>query len=234
MLVGNSVSLPPAEAVAAYPELLQARLQDKWQFFPIIRGGQTVDEFETEILRVVEEILPQVVILQVGVNECAPRPLKRHERAWLGRLRPRLLQSAVIRLLHQFRPYIIRARGPNQFTAISLFADTVQRIIARARSVGSMVLVLPITHVSPIAEIRQPFFNREIDRYNDVLRSFRGDGVSYLEEHELVGNRTPNGFCVSPESVHLNDWTHEQLAACIAGWLERKVHLNESLVGKQP
>jgi lysophospholipase L1-like esterase len=233
VIVGNSVSLSPAEGIAAYPELLHTRLQDQWRIFTVIKGGQTIDEFEPGILSLLEDTLPHAVTLQVGVNECGPRPLKRQEREWLGGLRPHLLRSAIIRVLHQFRPYIIRARGPNQFTSIPLFADTVHRIIAKARSLGSSVLLLPITHVSRAAEARQPFFNREIDRYNDTLRSCKENGVSYLDEQLVVGDLRPEQFCITPESVHLNAWAHEKLAACIADWLERQVHPNDSLVGKQ-
>jgi hypothetical protein len=82
-------------------------------------------------------------------------------------------------------------------------------------------LILPITQVSPTAEIRQPFFNREIDRYNAILRSVKGNGVLYLEQQELLGNTKPEDFCITPESVHLNGWAHEKLAAHLADWLER-------------
>jgi hypothetical protein len=214
------VSLPPREGVVAYPELLETRLDDQWQVVKIIRGGQTVDQFESEIVTALEEKAPRALILQVGVNECGPRPLKRQERERLGRVRPAWLRSFLIRGIHEFRPQIIRARGPNPFTSISAFADSVQGIIAKAVSLRCAVLILPITQVSPMAEIRQPFFNREIDRYNDILRSIKGNGVSYLEQHEVLGKAGPEDFCITPESVHLNGWAHEKLAAYLADWLE--------------
>jgi len=49
LLVGNSVSQSPTQGVAAYPELLEGRLRH-WEVFKIIRGGQTVDQFEEDIL----------------------------------------------------------------------------------------------------------------------------------------------------------------------------------------
>src|SRR2546422_2423866 len=88
LLVGNSVSQSPMQGVAAYPELLEARLNDQWRVVKIIRGGQTVDQFEPEIVTALEETAPRALILQVGINECGPRPLKRQERERLGRVRP--------------------------------------------------------------------------------------------------------------------------------------------------
>lgn len=215
------MSLPPREGVTAYPELLEARLDDHWRVVKIIKGGQTVDQFEPEIVTALEKTVPRALILQVGVNECGPRPLKRQEREWLGRLQPAWLRSFLIRAIHEFRPQIIRARGPNPFTSVSAFADSVQRIVATAIPLRCAVLILPITRVSPTAEIRQPFFNREIDRYNAILRSIKGNGVVYLEQQELLGKTKPEDFCITPESVHLNGWAHEQLAAHLADWLER-------------
>ena len=222
--------MPPADGVTAYPELLQARLRDKWQVFTIIGGGKTIDELEPDILAALDNLRPHVLALQVGVNECGPRPLSRQERARLGRVRPRLLQSFIIRVLHAFRPHIIRARGPNQFTSATAFAECVRRIIARARALHAFVVIVPITHVSASAEIRQPFFNREIDRYNDILRGIKADGVLYLEERELFGDRRPEEFCLTPETVHLNGWAHERLAAVIADRLVGQLSSSHSEV----
>jgi len=210
------------EGVAAYPELLEKRLGDQWRVIQIIRGGETVDEFEPEVLTTLEETAPRAVILQVGINECGPRPLNRKERERLGRVWPRWLRSLLISVIHRFRPQIIRARRPNQFTPLAVFGETVQRIIAKAVSLHCAVLILPITRVSATAEIRQPFFNREIERYNDILRAFNGNGVLYLEQKELLGNNTPEGFCVSPESVHLNGRAHERIAAFVTDWLDAR------------
>lgn len=234
LLVGNSVSMPPMEGVAAYPELLEIRLGDEWRLVRIIRGGETVDQFEPEVLSTLETTRPRAVILQVGINECGPRPLNRKERERLGRVWPRWLRSLLIRVIHHFRPQIIRARGPNQFTPLAVFAESVQRIIAKAESLGSAVLILPITQVTPTAEIRQPFFNREIERYNSILRAFKGNAIVYLEQQELLGDDTPEGFCISRESVHLNGRAHERIAACVSDWLDRSPNTGRLLRETRP
>ena len=234
LLVGNSVSLPPTEGVEAYPELVEERLSDRWRVVRIIRGGETVDQLEPEILATLEKTAPRAVILQVGINEFGPGPLNRKERERLGGVRPRWLRSLLIRGIHHFRPQIIRARGPNQFTPVALFAESVQRIIAKALSLRCAVLILPITQVSATAEIRQPFFNREIERYNEVLRTFQGNGVVYLEQQELLGNNMPEAFCFSPESVHLNGRAHETIAACVTDWLDRSLDTSALLRETSP
>jgi hypothetical protein len=134
------------------------------------------------------------------------------------------VRSLLIRVIHRLRPQIIRARGPNQFTPPAVFTESVQRVITKAVSLRCAVLILPITRVSTTVEIRQPFFNREIERYNDILRAFKGNGVFYLEPQELLGDNTPEGFCISPESVHLSGRAHERIAAFVTDWLDRSFH----------
>src|SRR6266487_865052 len=220
LLVGNSMSQSPMQGVEAYPELLETRLDAQWRVVKIIKGGQTVDQFESEIVTALDEIVPRAVILQVGVNECGPRPLKRRERERLGKVRPAWLRSLLIRAIHEFRPQIIRARGPNQFTSLPVFTESVRRIVKKAVSLHCPVLILPIMHVSRIAEVRQPFFNREIDRYNEILRSMKDRAVVYVEEPELFMNKKAEDLCVSPESVHLNAWAHERLTEFVADWVD--------------
>lgn len=219
LVVGNSVSEAPAKGVVPYPELLEARILPGWQVCKVIRGGKTVDELEADAAATIRANRPRALILQVGVNECGPRPLSRQERAWLGRLQPGWLRGALISLIHRYRPQIIRWRGPRSFTSLPEFQQCVRRILASAREIGCAVLILPITKVSATAEIRQPFFNREIERYNNVLRSFNGTDVRYVEQVELFGDLTPDHYCIVPESVHLDAMAHERIAAYVGRWL---------------
>lgn len=204
LIVGNSISLPPGEGVAAYPELLEAKIGQQWDIHTIVRGGQTIDEFVSEVVAGLNEIVPQALVLQIGINECAPRPLRRRERDRLGRLRPRWFQALIIQCIHQFRPQIIRLRGLNQFTQLAVFAKCVEGIVATCASLRCPVIILPIMSVTSAAEARQPMINREIDRYADMLRSLNSCSVSYLEQCKLFGGSGPNDFCITQESVHLN------------------------------
>lgn len=205
--------------MAAYPQLLEEKLGQQWAVHTIIRGGKTVDEIESEVTSCLNKIEPHAMVLQIGINECAPRPLTRQERAWLSELRPRWLQALLIRCIHLFRPHIIRLRGPNQFTPETVFVECVQRIVATCASLSCPMVILPIASVTSVAELRQPMINREIDRYAQMLRSFNSSRVSYLEQHKLFGNKGADDFCSTPESVHLNGWAHEQIAEHLANYL---------------
>lgn len=219
LIVGNSVSASPAQGIPAYPELLEELLA-QCEVVKIIHSGRTIDNMESEILSALGQVSFSVMVLQVGINECGPRPLSRQERARLSKLRPVRLRMWIIKFLHNYRPHIIRWRGLNQFTPRPKFVEVVGRVVKKAVTLNCAVLILPITHVTATAEIRQPFFNREIDRYNAVLRSFSGNGARYIEQRELFGDMKPDEFCITPESVHLNGMAHEKIASLLVQHLQ--------------
>jgi hypothetical protein len=218
VIVGNSVSLPPAPDIEAYPQRVAAAIAGDWSVATIIHSGKTVEEMEPEILTALSTA-PAALVLQVGINECAPRPLAPPGRRRLGALRPLWLRSAIVAAIHRWRPTIIRVRPLAQFTPPDRFAASVRRIAAAARAASSRMLILPITGVTTAAEARTPFTNREVERYNQALRAAAGDGVAWVETASLLSGMTPVDYCHAPETVHWSAAAHARVAQFVVGWL---------------
>lgn len=218
LIVGNSVSNPPHDGSPSYVQLLSDRLATAGVVETIIRGGETIAQIEPVAITALGRN-PDYLVLQVGINECAPRPLSVSERARLGRLRPAWLQRQIIRVIHRFRPQIIRARALNQVVPLADFVATVQRVVDRAAAAGTRVLILPITTVAAEAEGRTPFTNREARRYNDALRAFASATVRVPSQVEVFGSDDALPIVASPDTVHLSAAAHRTLASFIAGWL---------------
>jgi len=157
--------------------------------------------------------------VQVGINDCAPRPLSRSQRQRLGELRPEWLKRRIIGALHRWRPYIIKARPLTQFTPLDRFASSVGRIVAAGRGLGASVLLLPITRVTSVAEQRTPYTNREVERYNGALCSAAQGPVTWVDEATLFPGLTPMEFCATPDTVHLSGRAHQRVADFIVQWL---------------
>lgn len=218
LIVGNSVSLPPAAGIDAYPERVALRLGDSWRTDTILRSGATVEEMEADVLAALVA-QPDYLVLQVGINECAPRPLGVGERAWLGRLRPLRLRQLLIRVIHHLRPHIIRLRPLQQFTPLPRFVSSVRRIVMQAAAGGTRVLVLPITRVTAEAERRTPFTNREVARYNDALAPLASTLVHVASNEAIFGEAGPDTLCHTPETVHLSAAAHDAISDYILRWL---------------
>jgi lysophospholipase L1-like esterase len=220
LVIGNSVSLPPAPNVAAYPELVAARLAGTWHVRTVIHSGATIEQMEGDVQQALDE-RPDCVVLQVGINECAPRPLSVAERERLGRLRPLTLRHYIIRAIHHLRPHIIRMRALHQFTPLPRFVEAVARTLAYAAERGARVLVLPLTPVTATAERRTPYSTREIVRYNAALAGFAGPRVDVVSAAAIFGDRTADELCMSPDTVHLSASAHEAIATYVVRWLQQ-------------
>jgi lysophospholipase L1-like esterase len=218
LIVGNSVSNPPHTGEPSYSQLLEERLAGSGSVETLIRGGETIVQIQGSAMAALG-MRPDYLVLQVGINECAPRPLSLAERARLGRVRPSWLQRQIIRLIHRFRPNIIRARALNQVVPLPEFVATVTRLLDAAVAAGTRVLVLPITSVAPEAESRTPFTNREVRRYNDALQALASPGVRVASQAEVFGSDVAAEIVASPDTVHLSPDAHRALASFIANWL---------------
>jgi len=222
LIVGNSVSQSPAPGVDAYPERLRALLGDGWDVTSVIRSGATIEEMEPEVLAALR-IQPDVVVLQVGINECAPRPLAPPARERLGMLRPLWLRHAIIRMVHRWRAQIIRWRPLAQVVPFDRFAASVGRIARAVRSGGARLIVLPITEITAAAEQRTPFTNREVARYNGALRALAGDGVAWIDRETLWPGLAPADYCYAPETVHWSAAAHRRVAEYLGRSVESAV-----------
>ena len=219
LVIGNSVSQPPSPEVPAFPERVSALAAGRWRVETLVNSGATIEQMEAEALTALAR-RPERLVLQIGINECAPRPLGWDERERLGRLRPVALRNLIIRCIHFFRPTIIRVRRLQQFTPLPRFVASAGRVVSAAVSNGIPVLILPITNVTAIAEVRTPYTNREIRRYNEGLSGLAAPMVRVVTQEELFGPATADQLCVTPDSVHLGASAHARIAAFIAGWLE--------------
>ena len=219
LVVGNSVSQPPGPNVPAFPERLAARVGGRWRLETIVNSGATIEQMEPDVMAALARS-PARLVLQVGINECAPRPLNWSERERLGRLRPVWLRHLIIRIIHVLRPTIIRVRSLQQFTPLPRFVASASRVVSAAAAKGIPVLILPITTVTTVAEMRTPYTNREIDQYNEGLAGLAAPLVRVVTQPELFGAATADELCVTPDSVHLGADAHARIAEFIAEWLD--------------
>ena len=129
LIVGNSVSMPPAPDVPGYPERLAAMTAGRWSMETLIKSGETIEQMERDVLAAIAR-RPDRVVIQVGINECAPRPLSVAERERLGQA-----ASALAALADHSRPAPLPAADHSRTHAASVHAVAAIRR-KRAQSSG--------------------------------------------------------------------------------------------------
>lgn len=222
LVLGNSVSMSPPEAkdhpVTCYPDLLRERLAAGGiRVEHRSSSGATVEDIERAAREVVPALRPAAVVIQTGIVDCAPRPLRDSERESLERLRPRLLRTAIVRFLHEYRGSVIRYRGLVQRMDIVSFKQHFGQLLEACLAVTSRVAILPIFPATRSILARNPRLAAEIDKYNEVMRSDLR--ASMFDAGEIFDGASIETLSVGPESVHLNQRGHDSIAAAVERWL---------------
>jgi len=214
--------MSPPEArenpVTCYPDLLRERLETEgWRVEHRSSSGATVDDIERTARQIVPELRPAAVVIQLGIVDCAPRPLRPWERDLLGRIRPRLLHAVVVRFLHEYRAEVIRYRGLIQRTDIVAFREHFRQLLDHCLAVTNRIAILPIFPATSSILARNPRLAAEIGKYNEAMRS--DPRAVMFDVGEIFGKASIETLSVTPESVHLNQGGHELMAACLEKWL---------------
>lgn len=202
---------------ATYPYVLDQSLRRRLATSsPIVieRGmrRRTIEYVLDEWLELVELRKPDVVVVHVGIVDCAPRVFLRRERQFIENLRPARLRDWVLRFVHRHRRAIIRMRGrvyvpPQRFRA--LVAQVVEK--ARQCKLRSLVFVNIITPPAEMEE-RSPGFIQNVDTYNEILKSqVHGEGIHLINLNGMIRDGGgPDKLTV--DGIHINEMGHAMLA----------------------
>jgi lysophospholipase L1-like esterase len=173
----------------------------------------------------VELKAPDVVILQVGVVDCAPRIFSRTEKRVLNLpVVPNLLREWLIRSRSKRRAKLT-ARDPmaKVYTAPDEFRHFLEEFQAKlGRQVPQPVLVvLPIIYEPTAMEAKSPGYTQNATRYNSILADFAGRSEAiWLSEQELLGSNL-SGDCFADDGYHLSPEGNRRLANSLAQRLAR-------------
>jgi acyl-CoA thioesterase-1 len=213
---------------ATYPYVLDRSLRQRLntQSPMIIERGmrrRTIEYVLDEWLELVELRTPDVVIVHVGIVDCAPRVFLRRERQFVENLRPARLRNMVLGFVHQHRRAIVRMRGrvyvpPQRFS--SLVAQVVHK--AKQSKLRSLVLVNIITPPAEM-EARSPGFIENVNTYNEILKSqAHGEGIHLVDLDRMIRDGGgPDKLTV--DGIHINEAGHAMLARELENHIVRLV-----------
>jgi len=107
-------------------------------------------------------------IVQLGLVDCAPRPLSYEQRLIVEGL-PGFLRAPLVALLHKSRP-LIQKTGYYQFTPIKRFEREFTSLLDSLALLCRDVIVISIAPVSRAMASHSPGLDGEIARYNASMR----------------------------------------------------------------
>lgn len=217
---GDSLSQPREEVgiqyYETYPELVRSALAhyyDQVHLYNRSKNG-------TPIWRIYDEMFDpdetyfgsqpeDVLIVQLGVVDCAPRPLSYGVRNLISRL-PKLLRVPLTRLIHDHR-HAIQNFGPTRrFTSPDAYRRIYRQWLTRAAPLHARIYCINTAPTIPSIESHSPGFTASIQLFNRILAEVVSEvgapNVHLVDAHRLACERGVDR-CINQQDGH--HITHE-------------------------
>ena len=154
---------------------------------------------------------PDVLIIHVGVVDCAPRVFLRREHTFVSRIRLRWLRERILKFAHDHRRRIIQTRR-RVYVPLARFEKLVDEVVQRARRDNVRLLIF-VNIISPpdALEERSPGFQHNVDLYNQVLRNQTGHSHVALVDLNGILRAEGGSEELTVDGVHLNEGGHQLL-----------------------
>ncbi len=173
LCIGDSLGLP--RKGCDYEETWLALLRQHYpehSFYAFFAGDRLIDSALHDFNQYYQYFKPDVVILQQGICDCAPRYFDGHNI--LLRILRKLfyiigIENMFWRIVkcHKRRADCVHTR-PEVFT--ETYTQLVDRIIANG---GKYVILIKIGHGAKSVIASSPYFNQNVDRFNTLI-----DGIA--------------------------------------------------------
>jgi hypothetical protein len=173
-----------------------------------------IESVEEELLAICNEFggLDGIahIVIGVGIVDCATRPLSKHlarSRHWFAR---------ILRLLsRQSRAFWIKHIHKTEFVPLDRFRECLTRIVNKIEAISTTTIhLLTIAPTDDRLESISPGTMRNIDAYNEVLRSFGRARVRIVDMHEAIKARG-SSLCLLSDGHHINKLGNEMCAELI-------------------
>ncbi len=220
LIVADSIAMPRAENVyentwtfmlkEAFPEcdIIDRSSRGSTSTRLVMEGGGGAD--------LLERYKPQLVIIQMGMAECAPRLFKKtgFEHFILTKIIPRRYRLVYVNFIKKRRvrsPYITDV-SPDQFRS------NITDYFERAERIGTKIIIVLMQRPNRIFISKSPHIGKNIDLYNGIYRE-TASKFSNVETVEPFNENTDID-ALSIDEVHLN----RQGAEIIVNKLKDKIN----------
>jgi lysophospholipase L1-like esterase len=202
---------------ATYPYLLDQWLRRRFQSdAPLVieraMRRRTIEYVLDEWYELVDLRKADVVVVHVGIVDCAPRVFLRRERQFVENLRPTFLRESILRNVHQHRRAIVKIRK-KVYVPAERFARHVGQVVERAKQ-SKLRSLLFVNIIMPPAEMdeRSPGFIKNVGVYNEILKSHaNGAGVHLIDLDRMI--KEAGGVeQLTVDGIHINETGHLILA----------------------
>lgn len=200
VILGDSLSLPRDELPVenTYPYLMNKFLKDKYILFNrSIRANDTklqIEKFYDDVVL----FNPDVIIIHLGIVDCAPRLFYRKERIFFSKIN-RLFP--IVTLMNHYR-YFFTKIFPKVYVKIQEFEKNYINILKKIYEMKKNVIIVGISNTTEKNKIISHNYDKNINCYNNILKKIGKDfsNVTYIDMY----NYDPDTILLK-DGIHLNN-----------------------------
>ena len=170
LIISDSLGLPRVDPSIVYDFECWTHKLDSAIKNPTIvyaHKGLTTDDIVRQLAGVLQAYTPDIVIMQVGIVDAAPRILSRRQLRVLSSIP--LISNLTRYLIRKLRQHILK-RIKKTYVSIGQFEENL-KIIASYYGFENLFLI-PIFPASDAYEEHSPSIKANINAYNDVIRRY--------------------------------------------------------------
>lgn len=215
MIIADSVAMPRPELRSAYeetwPSLLKQAMPD-WNIIENCRGGRTSAELLNLLNTSVLYYKPDILLIQLGIVDCAYRALLPQELELLEKFP--LLPHLTRPLVKYFHHGITKLRRRNLISADDFYGHIV-RFLQRLGNAQTIVYFIGILPPGKYMVNKNFGVRQNIMNYNKILRHLNYSNC-------FIDTSALDGDCLLPDGHHLSVEGHKKMASLILERLEEK------------
>ena len=219
-ILADSLALPREDVggdellEVTYPYLLDQSLRRQFGVnapFVYERGmrRRTIEYVLDDWNEQVELKKPDVVIVHVGIVDCAPRVFLRREGAFVANIPIASVRNRIFKFTHDHRKAIVQRRR-KVYVPLWRFEKLVGEVVQKARNT-SLVFINIIDPPDSLEE-RSPGFQKNVIAYNRVLaEQTKHSWVSLIDLNQMMHD-AGGSSALTIDGIHLNESGHILLA----------------------
>ncbi|MBN1877185.1 MAG: hypothetical protein JXA33_23380 [Anaerolineae bacterium] len=224
VIAADSLALPrPLESglikyEQTYGYLLHTHFMNQkgQQFKEVIIHGQrsnTIKYLDTT-QHLYDEVLawePHIVILHLGIVDCAPRIFSAFERKLVNRIRPTSWRDLFIRFVSKHRRFILTHLPQKVYVPLNEFKERYKHVRDVLLSHNISVLMVNISPTDTETAFRSPGLVENIHQYNTIIEECAKASNCYLVNiYEALRLQDPAEYSI--DGIHLTQIGHRILA----------------------